>query len=111
MERTTIANAARVLGDALHILDDAYWEVSTIAHKDVIYDMIGIIHGEVTELAKLSVQDLYMEYEPITSPFRNALGRLKVLHASLETWVVRSKTAHGLDSELRKLLNLFDRDD
>lgn len=64
MERITVADAVRSLETLLQILDNAYWESSEIAHKDVIYDIISIVHIEMNELAKLSVEDHYMAYEP-----------------------------------------------
>ena len=64
MDRTTVADAVRSFESLLQVLDNAYWEASEIAHKDVIYDIISIVHVEINELAKLSVEDHYMAYEP-----------------------------------------------
>lgn len=100
MDRITVADAVKSLETLLQILDNAYWEASEIAHKDVIYDIIGIMHMEINELAKLSVEDHYMAYEPITVGFRSSQGKLKTLHTNLHRWVNRSSTARLLEAEL-----------
>lgn len=107
MERVTIATAVRNLEALLHQLDSAYWEASEVVHKDSIYDMISTMHIEISELAKLSVEDHYMAYEPITSDFRNAQGKLKVLHGNLAHWVMRSRTTKLLEEELPRVIALL----
>ncbi len=100
MERITVADAVRSLETLLQILDNAYWEASEIAHKDVIYDIISIMHIEINELAKLSVEDHYMAYEPTSAAFRNSQGKLKLLQNNLQHWVNRSSTLNMLEAEL-----------
>lgn len=107
MERVIIANAARSLEALLHLLDSAYWESSEIFYKDSIYDMISTLHMEINELAKLSVEDHYMAYEPITSDFRNSQNKLELLHGNLSKWVIRSKTAKLLEDELPQVISLL----
>lgn len=109
MERITVANAVRNLETLLQILDNAYWEASEIAHKDVIYDIISILHMEINELAKLSVEDHYMAYEPITAAFRNSQLRLKLLHTNAQLWVNRSSTAKLLETELPATVSLLNQ--
>ena len=100
MDRITVADAVRSLETLLLILDNAYWEASDIAHKDVIYDIISVMHIEINELAKLSVEDHYMAYEPTTAAFRNSQGKLKILQNNLQHWVNRSTTLKQLEAEL-----------
>lgn len=107
MDRITVADAVRSLETLLQVLDNAYWEASEIAHKDVIYDIISIMHMEINELAKLSVEDHYMAYEPITAAFRNSQGKLKMLHTNLQHWVSRSSTANLLEAELPATVSLL----
>lgn len=107
MERVTIAHAVRNLEALLNLLDSAYWEASQIAHKDSIYDMISTLHIEINELAKLSVEDHYMAYEPITSDFRNSQQALKQLQRDLGTWVIRSRTTKTLAGELPQVIALL----
>ena len=69
--------------------------------------MVRALHIEINELAKLSVEDHYMAYEPITADFRNCQSKLKMLHTNLGQWVVRSKTAKLLDEELPLVIALL----
>jgi hypothetical protein len=110
MERITIADAMRNLETLLQVLDNAYWEAGEIAHKDVIYDIISTVHIEINELAKLSVEDHYMAYEPITGAFRTSQQKLKVLHSNLQKWVNRSSTVKLLESELPVVLSLLSQE-
>lgn len=107
MERVTIASAVRNLEGLLQLLDNAYWETSQITCKDFIYDMVSTLHIEINELAKLSVEDHYMAYEPITSDFRNAQYKLKMLHNDLGNWVIRSRTSKLLTDELPQVIALL----
>lgn len=107
MERVTIAKAMRHLETLLLLLDNAYWETSQITCKDFIYDMISTLHIEINELAKLSVEDHYMAYEPISSDFRNGQYKLKLLHSDLSNWVVRSRTSKLLGDELPQVISLL----
>ena len=109
MERITVADAVRSLETLLQILDNAYWEASEVAHKDVIYDIVSIMHMEINELAKLSVEDHYMAYEPITAAFRNSQVKLKMLHNNLQHWVNRSSTAKLLEAELPATVMLLNQ--
>lgn len=109
MGRTTVADAVRSLETLLQVLDNAYWESSEIPHKDVIYDIISIMHMEKNELAKLSVEDHYMAYEPITAEFRNSQGKLKFLHNNLQHWIHRSSTLKQLEVELPMTVQLLNQ--
>lgn len=109
MDRITVADAVRSLETLLQILDNAYWEASEITHKDVIYDIVSTVHMEINELAKLSVEDHYMAYEPITAVFRKSHGKLKMLQNNLQHWVARSSTANLLEVELPATLQLLNQ--
>ncbi len=108
MERKTIADAVHHLESVLAVLDNAYWEVAQIPHKDCIYDLIAIVHTELRELAKLSIEDHYMPYEPITTLYRGSTDRFRLLQRHLREWVQRSSTAQQLEGELARLLQLHD---
>lgn len=109
MERITVATAVRNLETLLQVLDNAYWEAGEIAHKDVIYDIISIVHAEINELAKLSVEDHYMAYEPISASFRNSQVKLKMLHNNLQNWMHRSSTVKLLETELPVVVALLNQ--
>ena len=107
MERITIADALRELEELADTLDNAYWDTTQIQHKDILYNLISLLHGELNELAKLSVADHYMGYEPITTPWRNAIGKLKHLQNNLDAWVIRTKTAEGLEKLLPRVIRML----
>lgn len=107
MERVTVADALRELEDLACALDNAYWDASQMAHKDYFYNLISILHGELNELAKLSVSDYHMAYEPITGPWRNSIGKLKTLQGKIDEWSLRTKTAGVLDQQLPTVIRLL----
>jgi hypothetical protein len=107
MERVTIADALRELEDLACALDNAYWDTAQMQHKDIFYNLISILHGELNELAKLSVSDHYMAYEPITTPWRNVIGKLKHLHNNLDVLVIRTKTATVLEHQLPQVIRML----
>lgn len=107
MDRITIAEVVRNLDSILQLLDNAYWEASKVRHKDVFYDIISIVHLEINELAKLSVEDHSMAYEPITGNFRNSHAKLKLLQVNLNHWVTRTQTSKRLEEELSNVIALL----
>lgn len=109
MERVLISEASRNLDSMIEILDNAYWEASAILYKDTIYDVISVLHLELNELAKLSIEDHQMTYEPITAEFRSSQDKLKRLRNNLHEWITRSQTAKRLDEELPKLISLLNK--
>ena len=42
MTQTSVADTLREYLSLLELLDDAYWEASSIHHKDMLYDIISI---------------------------------------------------------------------
>lgn len=107
MERLTVADAVRELENLLTALDNAYWDAASLPHKDIFYNLISMLHGELNELAKLSVADHYMAYEPITTPWRSAQSTLKHLQSRIDDYVLRSKTAVFLEEHLPQVIGLF----
>jgi hypothetical protein len=107
MERITIADAVRELEDLAGLLDNAYWDSADIHQKDLFYNLISLLHSELNELAKLSVSDHYMAYEPITAPWRNGLSKLRQLQGNIDQWVPRSKTASLLESQLPTVIRIM----
>ena len=92
----SIATAVRILEELHAGLDRAYWEASSIERKDFFYDLISAVHSELSEIGKLSVQDLDLSYEPITANFRAARQKLSTLKLSLEVYVLRTSTRDRL---------------
>jgi hypothetical protein len=106
MEKNTVASAVKLLEEVLEVLDNAYWDASKIAHKDALYDVISMVSEELNELAKLSIEDHYMAYEPISLNFRNSGPRLRRLHEKAPHWIARQKTAVQLNTLLPSLAGL-----
>ena len=107
MERTTIASAVKLLEETLEVLDDAYWDAAKISHKDAIYDVISTLSAELNELAKLSVEDHYMAYEPISINFRSSAQRLRRLHTKSPQWILRNRTASQMGTLLPDVVALL----
>lgn len=107
MERVTIADAVRELEEFSGLLDNAYWDASTVQQKDIFYNLISILLAELNELAKLSVSDHYMAYEPITHQWRGAQSKLRHLQSNIDSWVLRSKTASHLEEHLPQIIRFF----
>lgn len=107
MERTTIAQAVKIIESIVPVLNEAYWAAADMASKDNFYDLIGVLQKELNELAKLSVEDHYMAYEPITQHFKNCASKIKQLRAELPNRVNRTETATLLESELPALSQLL----
>ena len=105
MSHSSIAEAVKVLEELLVGLDEAYWESATIENKDII----SAIHGELSELAKLSVQDHHLDYEPITIEFRTARIKLGKLRKMLDDYVLRSRTASRLEALIGETVFLSSR--
>ena len=108
MASTSIASAIVILTDLLQGLEDAYWESTHLDHKDAFFDLISAVYQEQTELAKLSIQDHDLEYEPISMNFRRCRVRLSDLRKSLDECVPRSSTATRLEECIGDAVGLFD---
>jgi hypothetical protein len=102
----SIASAARILEELLRGLDEAYWEAASMERKDYFYDIISAVHGELSEVGKLSVQDHHLEYEPITLEFRAARAKLSRLRRLLDEYVQRSSTAVRLETLINETVTL-----
>ncbi|WNO11393.1 hypothetical protein [Teredinibacter sp. KSP-S5-2] len=97
MERVIIAKAVTTLEELLGALNNAYWEAINIHQKDTLFDVITSLHEELNELAKLSVEDHDMAYEPITLTFRSCCRKLKYLASKIDEWFPRTSTAEQLE--------------
>lgn len=106
MLTNTIADAIKTLEELNDSLDDAYWEASTMESKDLFYDIISAINVELSELAKLSIQDHSLEYEPVTAELKVARNKLSNLRKLLDECVLRSSTAARLESLISDVVTL-----
>lgn len=107
MTPTTISDAATHIQDLIVLLDNAYWEASSIESKDLIYDVIHVVQAEYTEINKLSIQDHHMPYEPISREFHEMKHKFSLLRKMMSTAVMRSSTSSALEQLMPKISQLI----
>ncbi len=107
MNSPTIATATRHIEELLRALDHAYWEAGTIERKDSIYAVVSVLREEITELAKLSIEDHGMLYQPVTPAFRALKQRLHYLRIVAEEPCTRPSTSEALEATLAAVCALI----
>jgi hypothetical protein len=100
MSETTITSAIATLNPLLEALEDAYWDCSEIGTKDRVFDLISCIHSELSELAKLSVNDFSLPYECVTLEFGESCSKIQSLYKDVDRCFHRSATAKKLKASL-----------
>ncbi|WP_045859653.1 hypothetical protein [Teredinibacter purpureus] len=108
MNRINIAEAIHSLEELLAALNNAYWETSDIHRKDCMFDLVTTLFGELNELAKLSISDHAMTYEPVTSAFHSSNANLRQIQNNIEKWFPRTTTAKQLQTAIPPVVNLFE---
>lgn len=108
MPQTSVTDTLREYQSLLELLDDAYWEASRIAHKDMLYDIISIFSQEVAELNKLSVQDHHYPYEVITEGIRRIVPKLERLDEARELIIQRTQTLTDFRDILSSVLGILE---
>lgn len=104
-----IADACLEFQSLIDVLDDAYWEASTVESKDVIYDILTVFHRELAELNKLSIQDHHYPYEMITDVIRQVSPKLHRLLANVNKLVERTNTQVRINRTLRSAITVVDQ--
>jgi hypothetical protein len=90
------------------LLDAAYWEASTLEHKDTIYDIISQFSQEIAELNKLSIQDHHYPYESITEGIRRIPPKLISLENQLSSIVKRTQTMSDMRDALSNIIAILE---
>ena len=90
------------------LLDDAYWEASSIEDKDFIYDIASMFSLEIGELNKLSIQDHHYPYEFITEGIRRIVPKVEELDQRLVTLIPRTKTYIDMRDILSNILAILE---
>ncbi|MDI9243712.1 hypothetical protein [Marinobacter sp. CHS3-4] len=108
MRQTSVADTLREYQSLLELLDDAYWEASTIRHKDMLYDIISILSQEVAEMNKLSVMDHHYPYEVITEGIRRVVPKLERLDEQREDVIQRTQTLTDFRDILSSVLGILE---
>lgn len=88
----TIDQASAFVAELLDVLEDLYWESSSIPVKNQCFNAVRLLQAEVTELTKISVQDHHYEYEIIACPPHIMIGTLDRLKELLKDEVMRTRT-------------------
>lgn len=104
-----IADACLEFQSLIDVLDDAYWEASTVESKDIIYDILTVFHRELAELNKLSIQDHHYPYEMITDVIRQVSPKLHRLLANVNKLVERTNTQVRIHRTLRSAISVVDQ--
>ncbi len=104
-----VSNAVEALDELVKVLDQAYWEASSIDKKDTIYDIIHVVLLELTELSKISAQDHDFAYEPITHEIKIVVNKLSYLRKNLDEIARRTQTAERLDKAIFNAMALHER--
>ncbi|MEH6560188.1 MAG: hypothetical protein V7713_02035 [Marinobacter sp.] len=108
MSQTSVADTLREYLSLLELMDDAYWEASSIAHKDMLYDIISIFSQEVSEINKLSIQDHHYPYEVITEGIRRVVPTLEKLDENREEIIQRTQTLTDFRDILSSVLGILE---
>ncbi|HTN34931.1 MAG TPA: hypothetical protein VL091_13065 [Marinobacter sp.] len=106
--QTSVADTLREYMLLLELLDDAYWEASSIRHKDMLYDIISIFSQEVSEINKLSIQDHHYPYEVITEGIRRVVPKLERLDENREEVIQRTQTLTDFRDILSSVLGILE---
>lgn len=101
MKQLTLAEATGLLDEFVYALDNAYWQASSVDHKDRLYNLIRLLTEEVIELHKVSVQDGGYPYEPAGDDFTELDAPLNWLKNNLDEVCKRS----GTHQEVSALIN------
>lgn len=109
MTYNRISDAVTALEVLLQLLDRSYWDANSADRKDYFYDLISALTSELREIAKLSVQDHHLLYEPITEEWRLAYAKMVKLQKQTDEYSLRTLTGVQLQHALADVLRLFNR--
>lgn len=90
------------------LLDDAYWEASSIENKDFIYDIISLFSQEMAELNKLSIQDHHYPYEFISEGIRRIVPKVLALEDKQASIIQRTKTLTDMREVLSNVIAILE---
>ncbi len=107
MDQTTVASAVEALEEVHKALTAAYWDANDVFQKHTVFDILSIITVELSELSKLSIEDHYMNYEPVSSQFPTCARKFQQLQNNIDAWFPRTRTAQDLHESLPRALALI----
>ncbi|WP_086931821.1 hypothetical protein [Agarilytica rhodophyticola] len=106
MDRYTISYATEALEELHQALIAAYWDSNCVSRKDTVFDILSTISAELSELAKLSIEDHNMGYEPVSVHFPECARKIKQLQNHIDEWFARTETAQKLHTSISNVINL-----
>lgn len=109
MSKPTIAHVINEYMAFSELLDDAYWEASSIENKDFIYDIISLFSQEMAELNKLSIQDHHYPYEFISEGIRRIVPKVLVLEEQQEHIIQRTTTLTDMREVLSNVIVILEK--
>ncbi|WP_096085873.1 hypothetical protein [Agaribacterium haliotis] len=107
--KASINEAISILNPLLQALEAGFWDSSQLEVKDRVFDLVSCVNAELNELAKLSVSDLDLPYEPITPNFVESCRKFQILGENLEAWFLRTSTSAELKARLPQAAALLTR--
>jgi len=108
MTTPSIAHVITEFMSFSELLDDAYWEASSMGDKDFLYDISSMFSLEIGELNKLSIQDHHYPYEFITEGIRRIVPKVQELEQRLSALVPRTKTLIDMRDILSNILGILE---
>jgi hypothetical protein len=109
MTPAKISDACTEFYNLIEVLDDAYWEASTIVNKDTIFNVLSVFQKENAELNKLSIQDHHYPYEMVTEGVHHISAELHRLEDQIDIIVERSATQIRLRKLLKNVIIIIDQ--
>lgn len=109
MTQPSIAHVITEFMAFSELLDDAYWEASSIENKDFIYDIISLVSQEIVELNKLSIQDHHYPYEFISEGIRRIVPKVLALEERQAEVIHRTKTLTDMREVLSNVIVILER--
>lgn len=103
----SISQATVFIEELLSVLEDVYWECSTIDLKNQCFNAVRLLQIELTELTKVSVQDHHYDYEIITYQDNTVIETLNLLDHLLKDSVLRTRTEEHLRPLLAQATEVF----
>lgn len=105
----SISQATVFIEELLGVLEDAYWECSSMDLKNQCFNAVRLLQIELTELTKVSVQDHHYEYEIISSQDNTLIETLNMLDHLLKQSVLRNRTQANLRPLMTQAAEIFSR--
>ncbi|NVK36779.1 MAG: hypothetical protein HWE18_02535 [Gammaproteobacteria bacterium] len=103
----SISKASVFIEELLAVIEDVYWECTTMEMKNLCFNAVRLLQTELTELTKVSVQDHHYDYEIIAYQDNTVLETLNQLGHMLTDCVLRTQTKNTLHPLLKQAQQVF----